>query len=163
MLAPLHGVGIAVAFAVPWLVLDRGADGNFAVASLSFAGGGAMAAAAALVLLRWMSRRSPALRFAAAFATLLLGTALAASVLMMLQAVFARHELDGIPLRFAPLVFAISGAGALYNVISVASRLMLPLGLPVTLAVAALMARRADRVEESAVSAMPPASGTELR
>ena len=50
----------------------------------------------------------------------------------MLQLVLTQHRLSEIPHRIALIILAISGAGALYNVLAVAAPLITPLGLPLS-------------------------------
>jgi hypothetical protein len=60
---------------------------------------------------------------------------------MALQVVLTYHRLSEIPIKIAILILGISGAGALYNVLAIAAPLILPLGLPLVLVFAALLAR----------------------
>jgi hypothetical protein len=141
-LAPAYGALIALAFALPWVLLQRGFDGRALLATGYFGVAGTLAALAALVVAFLLNSRPASARFAAAFVVLLLGTAGFTSIFLMFQLVLTFHRLSEIPLKIAILILGISGAGALYNVLAIAAPLILPLGLPATILFAVLIARR---------------------
>jgi len=59
----------------------------------------------------------------------------------MLQLVLSHHRLSEIPIRISLIILAVSGAGALYNVLAIAAPVIMPLGLPLIALFAWLIAK----------------------
>ena len=107
-----------------------------------FAAAGMLSASLALLATYLLRRRPFGARMAATLFLLLLGTAGLSTLFMTLKVVLTFHRLNEIPVEIAILVLGIAGLGALYNVLTIAAPLILPLGLPATAVFAFLIARR---------------------
>lgn len=130
---------MATALALPWLSLGRAVTPRLAVAVLLFGFCAAAAALAASALVRWMPRSPYSARFAAAVVTLLLGTAGLMCAVMTVETA-SEHLFEGLSAKTLGLILAYTGAASLYNFLAVAGWVLLPLGLPVIVAFAGLLA-----------------------
>lgn len=91
----------------------------------------------------WLLRKRPwSARFAAALLALLAGTPVVTTLLIAVTSLLSHHRVTEIPIRFTLLILATASALALYNILTIAARLMLPVGLPLTVLLALLIARR---------------------
>jgi hypothetical protein len=141
-LALAFALGMAASFVTGWLALERPLTPSTAKAACFIAMAAALAAGGALPAVAWLRRRPWSARFAAAFAILTVGTVAGASLLIAVERIFVSHPLGEAPLEIVLLVLAIVGAGSLYAFLSIAAYLMLPLGLPIIVATALLVAGR---------------------
>ncbi len=102
----------------------------------------ALSAGVTIFANRLLARRPWSARFAAALFLLLLGTAGLSTFFMTLEDTLTSHQRYRFTILFKLWIFAVSGVGELYNVLAIAARLLLPLGLPLTVLFAILIARK---------------------
>jgi hypothetical protein len=133
---------VALSFLLGSLFLGRAPTPRLALATTDFAVAGTFAAAVALVAARLLSARPWSARISAVALCLMIGTVGLAVLLLMLELVLPHHRLDEIPFRIVLIILAISGAGETYTLLTIASRLILPIGLPATILFALLIAGR---------------------
>ena len=132
---------MALSFAAGWLVLARTVTAHTATALLAIGVAGALAAGAALVAARMLRRRPWSARFAAAFLVLTVGTCGLASFFIAARIAWLSHPLPDLPLHIVLVILAITGIGALYGFLAIAGFLILPLGLPLIVLFATILAR----------------------
>ena len=130
-----------LSFALSSILIGRAFSPRAIVATGFFALAGFLAGASALTASRLLAKKPLSARFAAALICLLAGTAALASVFFMLQLVLSHHRLSEIPIRISLIILAVSGAGALYNVLAIAAPVIMPLGLPLIALFAWLIAK----------------------
>jgi CBS domain containing-hemolysin-like protein len=153
------GVAMAAALALPWMSLGRAATPRLAAAVLLFGICGAAAALATSALMRRMARSPFTARYAAALVALLLGTAgLMCSVMTVGAA--GEHLFEGLPPKTIGLIFAYTVAASLYNFLAVAGWLLLPLGLPVIVIFAGLLAAPVEDSPGALTSRRERSTGT---
>jgi hypothetical protein len=70
------------------------------------------------------------------------GTAGFSILFLMLELVLPHHRLGEIPFRIALIILAISSAAETFNLLTIASRFILPVGLPLTILFTVLIAGR---------------------
>lgn len=141
LLAPAFGAAIAISYALAWLFLERSITPRVLNATAYFALAGTLSAGAALAATGFLTKWRWGIRLAVAVLCLTAGTLLLAALFMMLQTVLTYHRLSEIPIGITIAILGISGAGALYNVLTSAAPLILPLGAPVIVLFAVLIAR----------------------
>jgi hypothetical protein len=124
------------------LLIGRHFTPRLLIATIDFAVAGALAAAAALAAAWLFSARPWSARASAVAICLTAGTAGFAVLFLMLELVLPHHRLDEIPFRIALLILAISSAGETFNVLTIAARLILPVGLPAIVVFTLLIAGR---------------------
>jgi len=142
LLAPAFGCLIAVSYLLGSLSLGRAFTPRLALATLDFALAGTLASIVALAAAALLYAYPWSARVAAVALCLMVGTAGFAVLFLMLELVLPHHRLGEIPLRIALLILAISSAGETYNLLALASRPILPIGLPATALFAVLIAGR---------------------
>lgn len=140
LLAPAFGAAIALFYTLGWLACGRAFTPRVATAVAHLGLAATLSAGAALLAARVLASHPWSARIAAVLLCLLAGTGGLASLFMTLQSVIVFHDLGEVPLAMALYVLGISGASALYNVLSIAAPLILPLGLPLTVVFAVLIA-----------------------
>jgi hypothetical protein len=96
----------------------------------------------ALLAMRLLGSRPWSARMAAALLLLLAGTAGFAALFMTIEVIVVYHDLSEVPPSVSLMVFGLSGAGTLYDVLTVGAPLILPVGLPIFALFAFLIARR---------------------
>ena len=141
-LAPAFGAGMALAFAAGWIGLGRDFSARTLSAALTIAVAAALAAALALTAARLLAQKPWSARFAAALILLVAGSGGLASLFIGIETAWATHPLTELPLHIALLILLIISTGALYGFLALAAPLILPLGLPLIAAFAALIAHR---------------------
>ena len=142
LLAPAFGCLVALSYLLSNLFLGRALTPRLALATLDFALAGTLAAAAAVAATWLLSARPWSARISAVTLCLTIGTVGFAVLFLMLELVLPHHRLGEIPLRIALIILAISSAGETYNLLAIASRFILPVGLPATALFAVLIAGR---------------------
>jgi hypothetical protein len=103
---------------------------------------GTISAAACLAFLHLLRRSPWSARYAAALLCLLGGTGGLTSVFMAFQIGLHSYAIREVRLPLAFFLAGLVGAGAIYEFLSIAGVLMLPLALPLAFALAGLLARR---------------------
>ena len=147
----LFGLGTAAALAVSWLVLGRGVSHKLELALAFLFASGTVAAWTVECLMRLMRRSMASARFSAALLVLLLATAgIFCSVTTAL--VLREHLGEGLPLHILLLIFFYAGGASLYTWLAVGGWLLLPLGLPLILGYAVVLARHQAEVPMAALS-----------
>ena len=141
LLAPAFGALIALSYALGWLFLERAFTPRTLTATLYFAVAGTLSAAAGLIGAQLLAKRRGSVRIAAVLICLVAGTAGFAALFLTLETVLTHHRLSELPIRMSVIILGVSGVGTLYNVLSVAAPLILPLGAPVIALFAVLIAR----------------------
>jgi hypothetical protein len=139
-LAASFGIGVALAFSVGWLALDRAFTGRALTAFVYLVLAGTCAAGLALAAARILAQKPWSARFAAVLILLSAGTGAFATLLMAAQMAFSFHHLSEAPLHIILLILGILSAGALYGFLAVAGPLLIPLGLPLIALFALLIA-----------------------
>ena len=141
VLAVLFGLALGAAFATVWLGLERAWTDKATTAFTIVASSGALAGLAAAAAGWLLAPYSFAIRFTAAFACLVLGTAAFASFALFLRALWTT-AMPGDSLAHM-IFFAITlAAGSAFSFLTLAAPLVLLPGLPLILLFAALLARR---------------------
>ena len=141
LLAPAFGAAIATSYALAWLFLERAFTPRVLTASLYFAIAGTLSAGAGLIAARLLAKRRGNARIAAVLICLVAGTAGFATLFFTLDIVLTHHRLSEIPIRISLIILGISGAGTMYNMLAVAAPIIVPLGLPMIVLFALLIAR----------------------
>ena len=142
LLSLLFGLVIASSYGLAWLLLER-AFTSRAWTAVAFVGGAsAVSAMVASAVLPFLARRPWTARVAAAFIVLSVGTVGLTSLLLGISTASAFHPLRGLPVGSLLIVIALNARAALYNVLSLAGYLLLPLGLPATVAFAFFFTQR---------------------
>jgi hypothetical protein len=142
LLAPAFGAGMAMAFAAGWIGLGRDFTARAFSAALTIAVAAALAALLALIAARLLAQKPWSARYAAALILLVAGSGGLASLFIGMEMAWATHPMTELPLHIAFLVLLIISTGALYGFLAIAAPLILPLGLPLIAAFAALIAHR---------------------
>lgn len=137
----LCGALFALCFLGGWLLVGRPLSSRSVTVTLYIAASATLSSGAALHLMGRFRRRPWTARFAAALFVLLAGPAVLSSFFMAVQEGLHSPTLTEVPLRLAFLLAGLLGAGAIYTFLAVAGPLMLPLGLPLALLLAAVMSR----------------------
>ena len=140
-LALLFGLALGGVFAAAWLGLERAWTGKTTLALALVAGSGTLTGLAAAALGRRLTRRSFALRFAAAFVCLAAGVFALASLGLFLHAAWTTPMPEDSLVHLAFFLLTLA-AGAAYSFSGLGAQLVLLPGLPLILLFAALLARR---------------------
>jgi hypothetical protein len=143
MIAPAFGVAMALAFVTAWLVLDRAVTSRAVGACLTIAVASGVSAAVALVANRILGRRAWTARYAAALSVLITGTGALTSFFIGAETAWTTHSLLELSPKLVVIVVLLTSVGSLYSFLSVAGFVLLPIGVPVIFASAALIAHRA--------------------
>jgi len=154
LLAPAYGVLMATAFLITWLALDRAVTRATLVGAAHIAAAAVLAAAVAQTAGRLLHRRPWGARFAAALLLTMAGTPAIIAVLIGVPTALEAHPIAGLSPKDAFYVMANFTVSALYSFLTIPARLLVPLGLPLTVACAALIVR--DTVASVRGSAMRP-------
>jgi hypothetical protein len=106
-----------------------------------FAIAGTVSAGVGLIAAHLLSKRRGNARIAAVLICLVAGTAGFATLFFTLDIVLTHHRLSEIPIRISLIILGISGAGTMYTMLAVAAPIIVPLGLPMIVLFALLIAR----------------------
>lgn len=132
---------MAMSFIAGWLALDRAFTGRVLTAAIYIGVAGMLSAAAALATGFILRRKPWSARFAAALLLLTAGTGGLAALQAGVRTAWIQHALPELPIEIALLILAINIAAALYGFLAIAAPLILPLGLPLIVMSAFLIAR----------------------
>lgn len=137
------GAILALVHVASWAAMERAITFWVFVAAL-FIG---IAAALSAFVADWIAERIRCRpfgsRFAAAIVVLVSGTVGLASLFMAIEAVLFGAVLHGVPLRYLPIATLFAYVSQVYTFLCIAGFLLMPLGFPLILAAATLIAGRA--------------------
>jgi hypothetical protein len=136
------GGGMAASYLAGWLALGRALSVQSVTAAAFIGLASVLSCGAAAIIAPRVGRRAWSARFAAALIVLICGTAAGSAVFLALATALAQHPLSELPLRIVLLVLAILSAASLYGFLSIAAWLILPLGLPLIVVAALVIARQ---------------------
>jgi hypothetical protein len=140
----LYGIAVGLAFIPGALWLRGGIDGRLGLAIGLFTAGAACAGTLSAWFLPSISRRKPfSARFSAALILLMLSTAAFQALLLFLhRAVYAaKWWVEPLTLHWF-IALAMNAAGTAFYYVALGLPMLLPAGLPLLFASAALLARR---------------------
>jgi hypothetical protein len=132
---------MAASLIIGWMALGRAVADRQAMAAVFVGIAGFISCIAAELAVRRLRRPGRAAQFAAAIVALTVGTISGASFLLGIERAWASHPLLELPPKIVFMILTIVGAGSLYTFMSIAAWLILPLGLPIIVLTAFLLAR----------------------
>lgn len=124
------------------LALGRPFTEASAAAASLIAIAAAISGGVAALAARWLGRRVWTARFAALLLILMVGTAGLTAFFLTIHMVWRAGHLTEVPLHVIGWILATLGAASLYYVLAITGHFLLPLGLPLIVVVALVLAGR---------------------
>jgi hypothetical protein len=149
MFATAFGLAMGLAFGATWLILDRALTSRAVAACLTIVAASSVSAGIALLADGIIRRRAWTARFAVALLILITGTGALTSFFIGAETAWTTHALMELSPKLVIIVVLLTSLGSLYSFLSVAGFLLLPIGIPVIIASAALIANKAGVIRRS--------------